>query len=146
MRFRRNLSWIFGGIVALIALVLFIVNSFNEPVFGSVVSNIFGGIVVAYILFAFVASLFFEGAVRDVLFWMGERTVQFPGLIFSLDLDGIIWYITVKLLFGILGFLLGAIFAILGVLVAILIAPFTYPFTLIHQQKCIKNADIADFD
>lgn len=146
MRSRRNLSWIFGGVVALIVLVLFIVNSFNSPVFGTSTANIVGGLVVSYVLFAFVASLFFDGVVRDVLFWMAERTVQFPGLIFSLDLDGILWYISVKLLFGILGFLAGVLFAILGVLVAMIISPFTYPFTLIHQQRCIKNADIADFD
>ncbi|MBR2024988.1 MAG: hypothetical protein IKA02_04195 [Clostridia bacterium] len=147
MRTKRNISMIVGGIFALAILVFLIVDGTGiEPMYGSLTSNIIGGIVSAYVVFAFVASLFFDGVVRDVLFWMATRSVRFPGLIFELDLDGILWYITVKLLFGILGFLVDVLFAILGVFVAMFIAPFTYPFSLIHQQKCIKNGDIEDFE
>ena len=147
MKRKRGASWIVGGIFALATLIFLIVDGIGkEPMYGSLASNIIGGIVSAYVVFAFVASLFFDGVVRNVLFWMATRSVSFPGLIFGLDLDGILWYITVKLLFGIIGFLVGVLFAILGFFLAMFIAPFTYPFSLIHQHKCIKNGDIDDFE
>ena len=56
--------------------------------------------------------------------------VRFPGLIFSLDLDGIIWLLTVKLAFWIIGFLLGALFLILAVALGMILSVFVYPFAL----------------
>ena len=67
--------------------------------------------------------------------------VQFPNLIFTLDLDGLIWFLTVKLLFWILGFLLAAAFLILGVLLGMLLSIFVYPFAL---AKNIRHPEATD--
>ncbi len=146
MRRKRNLSIYFGAAVATIILVIFIVNSFINPALGSIGANIGGGLILSYIGFSFTASMFFDGVVRGFLEWMFTRTINFPGLIFSLDLDGIIWFLTVKLIFGILGFLAGVLFAILGVIIAFLMAPVVYPFSLMHQNRCIRTGNTVDFD
>ena len=65
--------------------------------------------------------------------------VSLPGLIFELSLDGIIWLITVKLLFWILGFILAAICGLLAIVIGSVVALFVYPFALI---KNIKNVEV----
>lgn len=67
--------------------------------------------------------------------------VRFPGLIFSLDLDGIIWFLTVKLAFWIIGFVLAALCFILGVIVGMALSVFVYPFAL---SKSFTQPDETD--
>ena len=76
--------------------------------------------------------------VLDVASW---GFVRFPGLIFSLDLDGIIWFITVKLLFAILGFILAFACVVLAIALGYVISIFVYPFALI---KSIKRPDLSE--
>lgn len=59
--------------------------------------------------------------------------VRFPGLIFGLDLDGIIWFLTVKLAFWIIGFVLATLCFILGVIVGMALSVFVYPFALVKS-------------
>lgn len=56
--------------------------------------------------------------------------VKFPGLIFTLDLDGIAWLLTVKLLFWVLGFVLAALFFLLAVGLGLIVGIFVYPYAL----------------
>jgi hypothetical protein len=62
----------------------------------------------------------------------------FPILIFELDLDGIIWMLTVKLLFWILGLLLALLFGIFAIALGLFVSLFVYPFAL---YKDIKNPE-----
>lgn len=39
----------------------------------------------------------------DVFIWCAQLSIRFPGLIFTWDLDGIMWLIGMKILFAILG-------------------------------------------
>ena len=70
--------------------------------------------------------------------------VRFPGLIFTLDLDGIIWLITVKLLFWVLGFLIAALFGLLAVSLGLVLSIFVYPFALAKNirsgEKTIRGS------
>ncbi|MBQ8738378.1 MAG: hypothetical protein IJZ04_02650 [Clostridia bacterium] len=77
---------------------------------------------------------------------LAEKSIHFPGLIFTFDIDGFLWLIGMKILFGILGFLGAILFAILGFVVAFFIAPFVYPFSLIRQNQAISECDTAEFD
>ena len=65
--------------------------------------------------------------------------VRFPGLIFTLDLDGIIWLITVKLLFWVLGFLLATLFGLLAIILGLALSVVVYPFALV---KNIRNGEV----
>ena len=67
--------------------------------------------------------------------------VTMPGLIFTLDLDGIIWLLTVKLLFWILGFILAALCGILAIVLGLVVSVFVYPFAL---YKNIKHGETDD--
>lgn len=61
--------------------------------------------------------------------------VRMPGLIFTLDLDGIIWLLTVKLLFWILGILLAILAGILALTVGAFISVFVYPYAIIKNFR-----------
>ncbi len=57
------------------------------------------------------------------------------GLIFTLDLDGIIWFLTVKLGLAILGVLLSFFIWIFCIGFAMVIAPFSFPFVLMYIKR-----------
>ena len=66
--------------------------------------------------------------------------VRMPGLIFTLDLDGIIWLLTVKLLFWVLGILLALLCGLLGVVLGAVLSVVVYPFAL-HRAYCGKEME-----
>ena len=61
--------------------------------------------------------------------------VSMPGLIFELDLDGIIWLLTVKLLFWILGFVLAILCGILAIALGLIVSIFVYPYALVVNLR-----------
>ena len=143
MRKKRNLSMIVGGMVAFAILLTMVIVGANKGSFGT---YFLLGIVLGYFGFTFTASMFFDGVVQEIVFDIGTKSIEFPGLIFSLDLDGIMWLISVKILFAIIGFFGGILFAVLGVLVGAVVSGVTYPFSLIHQNMCIATGNEEDFD
>ena len=66
--------------------------------------------------------------------------VRMPGLIFTLDLDGIIWLLTVKLLFWLLGILLALLCGVLAVALGSVVSFVVYPFAL-YKAYCGKMED-----
>ncbi len=93
-------------------------------------------IVTSVFVFAFPASLFFEdSATRNVICFMAERSIRFPGLIWEFSFDGFLWLIGMKILFAVLGFLFGVICAVLGVIVGFVISPFVLPFAIYEYIK-----------
>lgn len=147
MRGKRNLSAIVGGIVAIVffAILLSAVINSPEDYLGSIGADIALTVALTYAVFAFTASMFYEGPVRDFVLFMITKTVSFPGLIFTWDLDGIIWLIGMKILFAILGFLAGVLLAIVGIVGGIIIAPFVYPFRLAKINRLIREGDIEEY-
>ena len=69
--------------------------------------------------------------------------VNMPGVIFDLDLDGIIWLITVKLFLWILGILLAIFTFLLGVMVGLVVSVFAYPFAI---SKSVKHPELSNDD
>ena len=128
---RRIKSFIWGGVTAAALVVL-----------GIATENILPMIIIALTGFTLVSCLilgnnFIGEMIAEIFSW---GFVRFPGLIFTLDLDGIIWLITVKLLFWVLGFLLAILFGILAIALGLLLSVFVYPFALV---KNIRNGEEA---
>ena len=126
---RRNKSFVWGGVTATALFVL-----------GIATGNILPMTIIALTGFTLVSCLIlgnnFIGEMIAVIFSWGF--VRFPGLIFTLDLDGIIWLITVKLLFWVLGLLIAILFGILAIALGLLLSVFVYPFALV---KNIRNGE-----
>ena len=125
---RRINSFIWGGIAALIFIVVGIVLSVNSNNFTNLA--IFGGIgVTAFTLISclILSNNFVGDMIAEIFSW---GFVTMPGLIFELDLDGIIWLLTVKLLFWILGLVLAVGAGLLAIMIGLLVSVFVYPFAL----------------
>ena len=88
--------------------------------------------------FAMVSQAFWGDFVDDCLDFF-RRSFEMPGLIFELDLDGIIWFITVKLLLGILSGLLSVICYLFGVVFTGVCSIFTFPFAIVKERNKIKS-------
>ncbi|MBP5308354.1 MAG: helix-turn-helix transcriptional regulator [Clostridia bacterium] len=136
---QRKLSFIWGGIITVLvaALALIITVSLDLGA-GISVGASFGSLLV----FPFVSCLFLQNnfimeMVESVASW---GFVRFPGLIFSLDLEGIIWLLTVKLALWILGGIIAIAFLILAVVLGIVLGLFVYPFAL---SKNIKHPELS---
>lgn len=141
IRRKRNISFIFAAIAA-IAVLAFMISWMSDGFdIGKLVFSIF----LTYAVFAFVSSMFFESTVHDVVENMLGFSINWPGLIFTFDLDGFIWLIGMKILFAVLGFLAGALVGLLGIVLGLLIAPFIYPFTLIKISRDIVKGDTSDY-
>lgn len=61
--------------------------------------------------------------------------IKMPGLIFSLDIDGIIWFITVKLLLFILGIILAIVVGIFSLVFSGAVSLFVYPYAIWKNIK-----------
>ena len=77
-----------------------------------------------------------EGVIEEV----NGKNIQTVCKVFgTLDLDGIIWLITVKLLFWVLGFLLATLFGLLAIILGLALSVVVYPFALV---KNIRNGEV----
>lgn len=140
---KRNIGFIVGGIVAAVFLVMFIIalcTPSQDPTKDDTGDIVLGGIVLIVFGFTFASQLVWGGAVRSVCL-TGGKIVGMPGVIFSLDIDGCIFLIGVKILFAILKFLIFIISALFFVVVAYIISPFTFVPCLIRVCKGIDPDD-----
>lgn len=135
----RVRSYWLSGIIAAIVLTLALV--FTIPTADA--GNIIIGVVISILSFTFASCLFlrnnFVGEMVGTIFDWG--IVKFPGIIFELDLDGILWLLTVKLLFWIIGFIVAFAFLFLGVALGLAVSIFVYPFAI---RKSILYPEIIN--
>lgn len=136
---RRIHSFVWSGIAALLAIAMAI-YSFVET---KDTANLFFWLIVGTMFFTFISCLIlhnnFIGDMCMEIFSWGFVTM--PGLIFTLDLDGILWLLTVKLLFWILGILLAIICALLAILVGMVVSIFVYPFAIYKNIKYLNASE-----
>lgn len=127
-RKKRTKSFWLGGLAAALALALGLWLTIPS----GIVSNIIYASIIGILFFPFISCLildnnFIEDMVGTIFDW---GFVRMPGLIFSLDLDGILWLLTVKLLFWIIGIILAILFGLLAVTLGLVVSLFVYPFAL----------------
>lgn len=130
---RRICSFVFGGLSAVLFTVIGIYDAVNTGDAGNL--GIFFAIALS--AFTFVSCLILDNnfiidAFIEILSW---SLVKFPGLIFSFDLDGCLWFIGMKILFAVLGFILGLLCLLLALAVGAFLSIFVYPYALYKNIK-----------
>ncbi len=80
--------------------------------------------------------------IADVFDFTFVRTFSMPGVIFTLDIDGILWAICVKIGLAILAVLLSVAVSILGFLFCMLLSPMFFPFSISKAIKEMKNNEL----
>lgn len=61
--------------------------------------------------------------------------VKMPGLIFTLDLDGCLWFLTVKLGLFLLGMAIFLAFALFALILGLILSVFVYPFAIVKNYR-----------
>lgn len=130
----RKRSYVLAVLIPLLALAIFLPVSITK---GLPVGAIIGISIAIFLLSPLIGTLFLNNTFVPDMFLevCSWGFVKWPGLIFSLDLDGIIWLLTVKLFLWILGFMIGAFFVALAVSVCYILSLFVYPYALYKSYK-----------
>ena len=126
---RRIHSFVWGSVAALVCIII-----------GICTDNVGAWIAIAVGAFTLTSCLIldnnFVGEMLSEIFSWGF--VRMPGVIFTLDLDGILWLLTVKLLFWVLGLILAVLCGILAVALGLIVSIFVYPLALYRNFKGIE--------
>lgn len=129
----RRRGYIWGAIaaIAILALMIYFDKKGDERVtIPFILFSMYG-------VFSLVSCLFLpNNAIKDIIEEVIDwGFVRFPGLIFTLDIDGILWLISVKILFFFLGILLICGAFILSLMIGMVCAMFVYPFALLKSYR-----------
>ena len=129
----RKKGYIWGAIaaIAILALMIWFDKKGDERVtIPFIIFSMYGS-------FALVSCLFLpNNAIKDIIEEIIDwGFVRFPGLIFTLDIDGILWLISVKILFFFLGIILICGAFILSLMIGMVCAMFVYPFALVKSYR-----------
>ena len=125
---KRIHSFIWGGLAAVLCIVIGIVTCAKASNYSNLILWILCGIASFTLISCLILNNNFVGDMLLEIFSWGF--VKMPGLIFTLDLDGIIWLLTVKLLFWILGIILAILCGMLAIGLGLLVSLVVYPFAL----------------
>lgn len=133
----RKHSFVWGSIAAGATLAVGLITATqtgNWAWFGAFVG--FAVVMFALVSCCILQNNFIGEMVATIFSW---GFVKFPGVIFELDLDGIVWLLTVKLLFWILGILLacatGALAIALGGVLSLFVYPYAIRKNLAHPEQ-----------
>ena len=128
---KKSFGWgIAGGVIALgISLAIFFTQTAVHPALVVLYS-----LLIAYAIFAAVYCIVSGSYIGDVFLWCASLSIKFPGLIFSWDLEGFAWLIVMKILFAVLGFIIGVLALMLAIVMSGLLGAFSFPFVLIYNN------------
>ena len=139
---KRRFIWS-TAVASIVAAIIFF-SSLSSLIADFTFSYLIASVVITYIVFAFVSCLFYDCFVQEVVVdWFG-KSFHAPGLIFSFDLDGLLWLIFMKLFFFVLGILLGIAAAIIGIALGLICAPFVFPFVMRRLRNDYKSGVRSD--
>ncbi len=119
----------------MIGVIIYLCVGYTGSLTLPLVGTIVGGIL-AYLAVSTLAME--ESILMDIFSVTFRKTFAMPGIIFSLDFDGIIWAICVKIGLSILAGLLSLCCTILGFILCMLLSPFCFPYAV--------TVKIRDFD
>ena len=136
---QRRKSFIWGGIFTALILIVAIIGATSLKLdTGKFVLSCVG----AVLFFPFLSCLYLKNNfIQEMFETITSWSIKFPGLIYTLDLDGIVWLLTVKLAFWIIGILVSIACFILAILLSLVISVFVYPFALV---KSFRNTELSE--
>lgn len=134
LKFRRAMIW--STVISVVVTAIVIAVSLKVSAFS--VGHVFLWLFIAYGIFAFSAELFFgSDFVFDIVDWGLSSSIRFPGIIFSLDIEGCLFFIGVKILFAVISFIAGVCLAALALCIGMICSAFMFPFTLSKEMAAL---------
>ena len=131
---KKGLLWGIVGAIALAAISLIATITTKQDVAIIIVSGVLG----LYGGYALLTQFIWVNSVWDV-FGFFLRTLKLPGVIFTLDIEGLLFLIFVKVLGAVLSAIVSVLLFIVGFIVTWIYAMIIFPFALIKELRDIKN-------
>lgn len=130
---KKCFGWgIAAGVISLvIALAAFLTHT--DVVYPGL--GVLYSILIGYGMFAMIYCILSGSYIGDVFVWCATLSVKFPALIFTWDLEGFAWLISMKILFAILGFLIGVFALLFAIVLSAILGGISFPFVLIHNIR-----------
>ena len=130
---KKSFGWaIFGGAVALVLFLLLFLIGAKEDL--AIWQSILFSVLLAYATFAAVYCIVSGSYIADVFLWAAGLSIKFPGLIFTWDIEGFMWVIAMKILFIVLGFIIGVFALLFAIALSLALGAVSFPFVLIHNN------------
>ena len=133
---KLSFGWgIAGGVVALVVtlLILLLTPACKEAIHPAIAVLL--SILAGYGIFAMLYCIISGSYIGEVFVWCAGLSIKFPGLIFSWDLEGFAWLIAMKILFAVLGFLIGVFALLFAIALSAALGMVSFPFVLIHNIR-----------
>lgn len=131
---KLSFGWgIAGGVVAtIIALLVFLLAPSAKEVVHPALAVLYS-VLIGYGIFAMLYCIISGSYIGEVFVWCAGLSIKFPGLIFSWSLEGFAWLIAMKILFAVLGFLIGVFALLFAIVLSASLGAISFPFVLIHN-------------
>ncbi len=127
---------IIGAVVAfIVALVLAIVYFNKDNVGLGVTVAILAPLFSSYTIFATIFCIFSFSYIGEIFEEIASWSIRLPGIIFTMDLDGLVFLVVMKIVFAIFGFMLSVFVFLLAVAVSALLSIFSFPFIFPREMK-----------
>lgn len=129
---RRILSFVLGPIASVISFIILF------SVWDSLITteSKVAGVFISISMFTFISCAILNNNFVGYMFLkISTWSIKAPGLIFTFDLDGCLWFIGMKILFAILGFLLGILMFIFALVFSCFLSVFVYPYAIVMNIK-----------
>lgn len=129
---KKPLIWsIVLGIIALIVTLIACIVKYETVGIGWTIG---APLLIGYAVTATIYCIFTASYVSDIFMAVASWSIRFPGLIFTWDLDGFMWLIAMKILFFVLGILIGIGTFLLAVGISAFFSVFTFIPLLIYNK------------
>lgn len=131
---KLSFGWgIAGGIIAFaMALLVFLLVPECKAAIHPALAVLYS-VLIGYGIFAMLYCIITGSYIGDVFVWCAKLSIRFPGIIFSWSIEGFAWLIVMKILFAILGFIIGVLALIFAIIVSASLGGISFPFVLIHN-------------
>ncbi len=123
-------------IFSILPFILFLIISFGTTI---TLNKFMNSLIFGYAFYAFISCLIFDTYIREIMEWALDFTFKAPGVIFSLDLDGLIFLIAVKVIFAIIGFIIAMVIFLFGVTLSCVLSAVSYPIIIIKEYINLRN-------
>ncbi len=121
---------ILGAVALIIALIVCIANFETVGLAMTIVLPILLG----YGILSTIYCIFTFSYISDVFVTVASWSIHLPGLIFTWDLEGIIWLIAMKITLAVIGFLFGVFVFLLALSVSMVLSLFSFIPLLIYNR------------
>ena len=142
---KYSFGWgIFGGVVALVIalLCLLMIPACQAAIHPAVAVLL--SILAGYAIFAMLYCIIGGSFIADVFLWCSSLSIKMPGVIFTWDIDGIVWAIAMKIFLAILAFSIGVAALMFAIVFSASLAIFAFPFVLIHNINTNYSDSFVD--